>query len=536
MALYKDPTTDVNNKANYIHELERFRTAAELRTSTTFNDEFPLASLRSYIQGMNWTVTYFTQVNDAGDIDKDPDWKQSVGNQTYVCIFELLLKVQTAIDVARVQELGGEAIINASFRPKPGDAFIATLIGGRIACFVIREVNMEHYNLHQVYKVNYEIFTFLEDEKTTEIYNNLISHTIQYYVYNKDHVKEYNGSILTAEEIALKDDIKEAVEDLTEEYFKLFLDRDTKFLSLPGSGNNYVDQNLLRFIKKLISYKEFEEISQIQEVDYLMNKKVRYTLWDILEKRNPKLLAKLTRNLGWVRSPYQNVNLNSLTARNIGADYVIDLGGTPVLSAGCENTSANPDVSLDKYTRLHAVKRQTKLNVKKMSQILDITIPGLDFTTDYNEVITHPNAPTDDKDDTTNGDNTNDTSTNTTNDSNNNTDDSSTNSDLPNDSVTDDTTNDSTADDQTDTSTDDQSSTPVSQPAQDDGANNNTSMEATEKNLMENRPHVALNLSLNNLNPGDVVVEPAPKPKKVNGKIKTIKASKQYSFYNKDNG
>ena len=516
MPLYKDPTTDINTKDNYIHELERFRTAAELRTSTAFNDEFPLERLRSYIQGMNWTVTYFTQVNDIGDIDKEPDWKQSVGNQTYVCIFELLLKVQSPITVAKVQELGGEAIINASFRPKPGDAFIATLIGGRIACFVITEVNMEHYNLHQVYKVNYQIFSFLEDTKTSEIYNSLIGKTIQYYVYNKDYVREYNGSILTAEEIALKDDIKEAVEDLTEEFFKLFLDRDTKFIALPGTSANYVDQNLLRFVKKLISYEEFEEIAQVQEVDYLMKKKVRYTLWDILEKRNPKLWPKLERNLGWVRSPYQRVNLNSLTARNIGADYVIDLNGSSVLNINGENTTKDFEVTADKYTRLHAVKRQTNLNAKKMSQILDISIPGLDFTVDNNEVITKPVK--DDGNDNTNNQGSDPTGTNT-------------NSDPSSGSTSSDPVTDPTSDPGNTTNTDNTSTGSNQTQSNTQATDSSMGMQATENNLMNNR--INLNLNLNNLNPGDDEPVVTPKPKKVNGKIKSIKATKQYDFYTK---
>lgn len=394
MALYVQPDKEGKIQDNYVPEIERFREQSELRTSTTFNEEFPLEMMRQYVSGMPWTVEYYGQYGDKGDLDLDPDVKQPVGNQSYIRISKLRIYVQQPLNQTNVNDISLEAIINAGFMPRKGDLFMATLIGGRIGMFVVEEATMNHYNLHQVYTVNFKLHSFLEDEP--DLYNNIVSKVVRNYVYNKNYIQEYNGSILTREELAVKDDINSAIEELTDYYFRTFIDFETKFLKLPtkDGGDNYVDQELQRFVLKVFTTNEYPDLYNLQMIDYDMDKSVTYTIWDILEKRNPKMLSKVTSNIGFMHVPKSWSNLNSLNPNYMDVDYIVDLNGTSSIS-GIADTSKTPDLTLSRYKKVYEIKKSDSDNANDAMKQFKVVIPGLDFNiepskTKDGETITRP--------------------------------------------------------------------------------------------------------------------------------------------------
>lgn len=497
MALYTKPRDDNNRHDDYLSSVERFRTPSELGTSVHFNDELPLEKMRQYVQGMPWEVTYFNQYVDVNDNQKEPDVNNSIGNIQYIKISKLLIYVQTALDQTKITDLTISAIINAGFTPKTGDVFIATLIGGRIGMFTVEEVDINHYNLHATFSVNFKLTSMLESNSV--MYNNLIAKVTKEYVYNKQYIQDKTSTILTRDEIAIKKDIEDAIEDLTTYYFKTFIDPDSRFLQLPSTGNiHYVDQELGKFCRKVFSVMDYPELTEMQTIDFTMDKDVRYTIWDVIIKRNPKLIRRTEPYLGFVPSPYPRSNLNSIEAKYLDVDYIINKTGSNHVPKGIENTVKKADLTLDKYSTLNAVKKDDTTNHIISKGIWDISIPGLDFkTTPSGEGITTPKEEDNNKDEENNE---------------NSTDQSGNNSNSDNGSTQPDTNASSSS---TDT-------------------NNHKDSKTDQEPKKEDQPPLAFNLDFSNINPNHIKkqeVEPAQQPKKINRSYQSIKANKQYSLY-----
>ena len=153
--------------------------------------------------------------------------------------------------------------------------------------------------------------------------------------------------ILTRQEFALVEDIKDAIADITDYYFDTFIDRDTKLLMLPSKGSNYVDQELGKFCRKVFSVIDYPQLTELQTVDYDMDKSIKYTIWDLLLTRNIKILRRTEPFIGFTRSPFPMSNLNSIHAHFLDISYLVDMTEYAVDLCDIEDTSMLADLSLD---------------------------------------------------------------------------------------------------------------------------------------------------------------------------------------------
>lgn len=392
MAVYNVPYGENNRKDDYLGEVERFRTRDELQTSTRYNEELPLEAIKQYVRGMPWEVDYFNQIGDVNDLDLVVDNKLAVGNQKYNRIQKLRIYVETALNQTNIRDIKASGTINSGFRPRKGDVFVATLIGGRIGMFKLTEVRMEHYNNHPVYSIEFELINFLEDNPDT--YNNLIAKAVGNFVYNKEYNFDQSDMILTRQEFALVEDMKDAIADITDYYFDTFIDRDTKLLMLPSKGNNYVDQELGKFCRKVFSVMDYPQLTELQTVDYEMDKSIKYTIWDLLLTRNIKILRRTEPFIGFTRSPFPMSNLNSIHAHFLDISYIVDKTEYPVDLSDIEDTTMLADLSLDSYPTLDAIRASDSKNTTVAAKAWDQFIPELDFSvktkTDSGETIIKP--------------------------------------------------------------------------------------------------------------------------------------------------
>lgn len=383
MPIYELPDVSGSRHDDYLPNIERFRTMEELGTSIHFNEEKPLDNIRQYISGMRWEVDYFNQYQGTNEDNNSLDLNVAVTNQSYIRIHKLILFVNNALNQGPIRDLTGSALINAEFTPYKGDHFLTTLVGGRIALFTITEVTKNDYNLHQVYEVQYKLERNLNEEP--EVYNNLISKVVRNYVYNNEAGIDGNSKLLTREEMSLVNDIKSAIDDLTDYFFRTFMDPETKFLKLPTKSNtglNYVDQELGKFCRAVLSVDDYHNIVEIQTIDYTMDKSVRYTIWDAILKRDPRIITRAEPMLGFTRAPYPRGNLNSLEPRWMDVDYIIDKVQAPLPSmAGVEDTRTVVDPRVSVYQILKAIHLTDAKNTETAKKTWELIVPGLDFTT-----------------------------------------------------------------------------------------------------------------------------------------------------------
>lgn len=311
--LKPDGTEVVVNKDNIIlDETRKFKTSDDTKTSMLFNKEVPIENIIKYPRGMKWTVDYFNQIRSINDDINNPDINISPTIQKYKRINKLVLVLQSAITQDNVENIQGEAIINAGFLPNDGDAFIATIAGGRQAIFIIQEPQTRSYNLHKAYYVNFKLFAFVDTNP--ELYNDMLRKTMKEYVYDKDHLLDYGAPIILQQDYKGKLSLRESLDDLREYYLDKFINTSKSVISLPTKSSIYVDTMLNNFLYKIINLTEDTRTSKLQNVVLDDSSDKIFTVFDVILKRDKKLIKRAIKDIGF---KYRAHSLNVIVNRNM---------------------------------------------------------------------------------------------------------------------------------------------------------------------------------------------------------------------------
>lgn len=374
MAIYKTGEQGIHP------EIERYRTKEELKTSFIFSSDKKLDSIIQHISGMPWKLeSYFTQLGDVNNNFETISLDVGI-HQSYERIMKLKVYLQSPITQSTPDEINGEFIINAGFLPKRNDLFVAELTGGRLGLFQILEVNNNTYNNHQCYTCNFKLFTFLEGNNVS-YYNKLIEKCVgPGKVYNDDYKFNQNTPLLNVNEYTIREDLIKAKNDLINYYLKNFINNENRLLQYPTQNKTYVDTYLLDFIFKIISFTEYPELSKLSRIDY-KDKEINNTVLDMLIERNPQMLYRLDKHLGYKPIKQNKTNLNSRNISLIGIDYII--------GKITENTYNPKPIEVDKkfkpnleasvkMTHNETIKKTTD-NIKKANNDFILMVPKLEF-------------------------------------------------------------------------------------------------------------------------------------------------------------
>lgn len=301
-------------------ENKPFRTQEEMKTSVLFNKEAPLETIIRYPRGMNWEIDYFLQIRDLNDelIALDINLTPSV--QKYNRINKLNLKLQTAISQDQIDSVSGEAIINAGFLPNMFDMFLATLMGGRQALFMVTDVQTRTYNIHKAYYVSFKIFSFVDDKP--EIYNDLINKVMKEYVYDKDHLLDYSAPVILAQDYKTKLSLKDTLPEITDYYMEKFVNHDKRVIALPTNTSIYVDPYLNSFLFKIINHTDQEVFDKLQNIELSVTNNTPYTIWDLIIDRNTKMLKRCNRNIGFKYHAYGLTQVMTKTMNYLGINFI----------------------------------------------------------------------------------------------------------------------------------------------------------------------------------------------------------------------
>lgn len=300
-----------------------FRTQDELKTSILFDKEKPLNEITHFIRGMKWTVDYFLQIRDVNDTINKPDVNIPVGVQKYNRINKLEIILQSAINQETIDNIAGEAVINAGFMPNVDDVFLATLTGGRQGLFLITAVNKRNYNLHQTHNVEFKLFMFLETQP--EVYNDIVNKTMKEYVYDKDHILDYSAPVLVASDYKAKINMKHVVPELLDYYLTNNINPSKLVLAPMTTSSVYTDTLLTEFLFKIVDVSDNYKSSKITRLDLRVKHGSILTIWDVLLKRDYSLLKLCRSNLGFASTSIMHHHGFNHTLACIGVHYNVSL-------------------------------------------------------------------------------------------------------------------------------------------------------------------------------------------------------------------
>lgn len=285
-------------------ETRVFRNQDDMKTSTLFNKETKLDTIIKHIRGAKWEVDYFLQIRDINDEVQELDVNLAPTIQKYNRINKLLITVQTPIDQGEIKDITGEGIINAGFIPNVNDIILTTLLGGREALLMVTEVNTRSYNLHKAYYISYKLFMFLDSDKGSVYYNDLINKTMKEYVYDKEHLLDYSAPVILSQDYKTKIELKHHIPDLIELYFSKFIYYEKYLHYLPTKASIYVDTLLTDFLFKITSTDDHPDMVKVNRITPDLHKELPYTIWTAIIKRDIKILKRCERKIGFKYNPF----------------------------------------------------------------------------------------------------------------------------------------------------------------------------------------------------------------------------------------
>lgn len=298
MALFSGDCTNAENVSQIDNQV--YIKQEELQTSLLLSNEHNLDAIINNVSGAKWEVTYFGQARDINDTIYSPDTNVTSTLQKYRRIDNLIIYVQSPLPSDKVENMTGDAIVNAGFIPYKGDIILAQLLNGRDVLLTIDTVEVKHYNLHNVYSITYKFFAFVDIN--VNIYNDIVNKVIEYYVYDKDFIVTQSSPIVLRKHFYNKLELNEKIEKLIDYYMVTFKDNKNKLIALPTTDRNiYVDTYLQNFIIEVLSSSNRIDFLDMAIIPHTHSK--IYTIWDSLLKRDLDILKIAKRNLQFV--PYK---------------------------------------------------------------------------------------------------------------------------------------------------------------------------------------------------------------------------------------
>lgn len=358
----------------------------ELKTSTLFSKDHSLDHISQYISGMKWTVTYFLQLRNMNDELVQLDARIPATIQKYHRINKLEIYLQNGIEQANITNIEFEAVINAGFLPNVHDIILAELTGGREALFVLKEIDLKKYSLHDAYWCTFKLLTFV-DSDNANLYNNLIFKTVKEYVYDKNHLLDYSAPIILQSDYKRKLNLKDVFREITQYYIDQFLDNDTCVLCPPTETSKYTDIYLTEFLFSIIESTDHPELSKIVRVDKTKLKKVNCTIWDVILKRDITMLKRAERRIGFLYNPYTYPDYMIRNYNMLGINFIATL-----LPRGMK--AIVPDyIELSTYDRYYPKDPEIMPLNTDTEENKPVTLPEVDEEETPNEVPTIPLEP-----------------------------------------------------------------------------------------------------------------------------------------------
>lgn len=262
----------------------------------------PQQSLLTNIEGMSWTVDYFSQVLDEDNQLTGQSIEKEGIYQQYRRIQNLELKVTqdlkpTQDNAQKTMAVTGNANMYPFVIPNEGDMFMAGMMDGRTGVFQVT-----HSEQRSIYKDTcYYIEYILVGEATPERQGDLISKTVQVLYFLRDFLIHGQNPLIQEEDWHDLTELQDRYKDIIGMYFKMFSSNEYKTLLIPGQPRPTYDHFVMKAVMKFFTTWDSYLIRQNRilncDDDDVMDS---ITLWDAIIQRDPHLMKFVNKRAGLV--------------------------------------------------------------------------------------------------------------------------------------------------------------------------------------------------------------------------------------------
>lgn len=262
----------------------------------------PAQSLLTNIEGMSWTVDYFSQVIDEDNQITGQSLDKEGLYQQYRRIKRLELKVtqslQTTQDNAgKAMQVTGNANMYPFVIPNEGDMFIADIGDGRSGVFQITHSEQRSIFKDTCYFIEYVLVSDADRQRVGD----LVEKTVQTLYFLRDFLIHGQNPLIQEEDWHDLNELANRYKDIVAMYFKMFHSNEYKTLLLPGQYEPTYDHFLMKAVMKFFTTWDTYLVRQNRilncDDDDVMKS---ITLWDAIINRDPHLMKFVNKRAGLV--------------------------------------------------------------------------------------------------------------------------------------------------------------------------------------------------------------------------------------------
>lgn len=257
----------------------------------------PRKSLLTYVTGMQWQVTYYSQIlgDDSEPMPLQPE--ESGILQQYLKIRKAILKVQS--DLQRnpatdegVMEVTGVSILMPGIIPQYGDMFIADVGDGNAGLFSVTNVEQLSIYVDTAYQIEYGLTQYIDDT----IEANINRKVDQDAVYDMDYVRTGKNPIIAASEFFTREKLMADEATMVDQYLNKYYDKEFATFTLPSQIMVTYDPAYTRFVAAMIDNPERPSGLRVVVYDETFGDYTSpVTLWDMLIKQEPRMFSYVSK-------------------------------------------------------------------------------------------------------------------------------------------------------------------------------------------------------------------------------------------------
>lgn len=266
----------------------------------------PKDYITTFIEGTPWVVNYYSQVLGTSDENSGNVGSRTPPHQAYTLLKDFELRVIDTIDgqsqntaTKEFDSVTGTANVHPVLTPNKGDLFIADVGDGRAGVFEVTSTRKLTIWAKAAYQIDY----VLRDYVTPSTLFDLDRKVVKTYHWRGDFMNYGASPLVDDENLDWVQELEASFESIMREWWKFSFSNETRSIVVPGQGEYFYDPYLTKAMVGV--YKSFERDfpteCRILNVDHddLMR---CFSLWDLLQRRDPEMLRTMFRTAGRVNS------------------------------------------------------------------------------------------------------------------------------------------------------------------------------------------------------------------------------------------
>lgn len=279
------------------------QTVSPQNSGTTVDSRFESAgSLLTHVEGMRWTVNYYSQVLGLDTPLSGLQLNLSPREQQYTLVKQLVIRVTTDLKPTQDAESGewvstGAANVFGGLKPNVGDMFLADVSDGREGLFKVTVSDKRSMLKEAIYAIEYQLVSYAEP-----VYlENLAAKTVRTVVFESDYINYGQSPFLEEEHYNDIRTLRGLYDSIMRLYFRSFLSNEYSALLLPGQELSIYDHFLTNAIQSVFSTFDTPEVRRIRRLNVDDDETMRgIQIWTVLINRDRNMMKECMKRMGGV--------------------------------------------------------------------------------------------------------------------------------------------------------------------------------------------------------------------------------------------